>query len=573
MFPRRIITIILLLSLFTTNLIVVAEDGGETEVGAELSIIPDINQIPQMIPNKQNIIPLNYTDNFGMNWTDLQNFKVKDGSEGIMLQIGKLRSFITTRIVWPLIHPNWKPLLGYTRVVLDADIIGNPSGWTASITPTTIQKSTDGTNATLNLVVYVNDLAAENTVTIRIAATRYDKTNEELGTSYFEIPVRSENLEYFAIKPLEQFTKVTPDSIVNYQIEVTNLGYYVDTFQAKIQTDNDTKAILTEQSMVLNPGETRIVTLQIMTPDNIFDIGTIHTINITGYSIENPEFETYAQVQVKTQGFYFSPLLAFVLSIILIIVVILFIIYRFIFEKREKELYGKPTKPWLIFEEKKYLEKLKKDNPKKYDEVFQMMKNEYSSSLDWYHSVRSSQTKHKMKNENNIFNKILDFIPFINKEKENKQKEADHKIKMKVEEKKNKKTEPVIIENKTSKKPKVIKKEISVKEEREQKSRTSKTDLKLMSSKLVSGLKKWFTVPEEEKRKIEETKKQEIEPKKDIPQAAPKKPKDDYEQEMYRIEKEQKILRAQKLKEQKQVEKEKALLRIRKAQEKQRSKI
>jgi|GEM_PF-2282591 len=618
MHPRRSIYVILLLfSLYMANLGVIAEEETETEMGAELAILPDLTQIPQITPNVKNTIPLVYDDNFGMNWTQLQNIY---GSEGI----GKLLSFFTTRILWPIIHPTWRPLLGYTRVVFDAEIIGNPSGWSASITPTTVAKSTDGTTADLNLEVFVNDLAAENTVTVRIAATRFSKVGEKLGTSYFEIPLRSENLEYFNVKPLEQFTTVSPDSIVYYQIEVTNLGYYVDTFAADITADNETKAILTEQSMVLNPGETRIVTLQIMTPDNIFDVGTIHTINITGYSVQNPEFKTYAQVQVKTQGFYFSPLLGFALVIILIISGVLFVVYRFIYEKRERELFGKPTKPWLIPEEKTYLEKLKKENPEKYDEVFNMMKNEYRSALDWYHSFRTYQQRKGETEEDTVFGKIKSVLPFSFKEQisETKdQKKTDAKQKNKPGKMKKKKDEQVT--EKSEKKPKTdesddkksnkivsgLKRWFSTpaeekskstkkqeKPEESKKEKSDKTDETAkkdsvqdeesmpISDKIVSGLKKWFTVPEEEKQNKPSKEKDETKPIEKKPSEKPKneseqpseqKPdesKTDYEQELNRIEKEQKQLRSQKKKQREQSEKQKAIEKIKKAEQKQKRK-
>ena len=613
MHPRRsIYVIILLFSLFMANLGVIAEEETESEMGAELSILPAISQIPQITPNEKNTIPLVYTDNFGMNWTQLQYIY---GSEGI----GKALSFFTTRVWWPIIHPTWRPLLGYTRVVFDAEIIGNPSGWSASITPTTVSKSTDGTTADLNLEVFVNDLAANNTVTVRIAATRFSKVGEKLGTSYFEIPLRSENLEYFDIKPLEQFSTVSPDSIVYYQIEVTNLGYYVDTFAAEITSDNETKAILTEQSMVLNPGETRIVTLQIMTPDDIFDVGTIHTINITGYSVENPEFKTYAQVQVKTQGFYFSPLLGFALVILLLISGILFVLYRFIYEKRERELFGKPVKPWLIPEEQKYLEKLKKGDPEKHDEVFNMMKNEYQSALDWYYSWRSYQKSEGKTDKNPVIEKIKSILPFSFKEKISKTKDENKKKTDKKQEtkKKEKKSEKVKRKDDTLKTKEPEKKptsdepsaktsnniisglkkwfttpekeksqatdiEKTADESSEKKTKEEvKVESKPVSDKIVSGLKKWFTVPEEEKQKTTEKKETAPTEKKPIekpveeqkkPSNESKKDKTDYEQELARIEQEQKRLRAQKEKQRELSQKQKALQKIKKAEKKQKRK-
>jgi hypothetical protein len=387
-YQKNILLITILFCLFT--LIIPISVIAEDQPGAELSILPDPTlQLPQIVPNIKNYIPLKYTDNFGLNWTRLQYFR---GNDTI---IQKLRSFFITRVAWPIIHPTWIPFLGYTRVVIDCEIVGDSPGWEVSINPNTISPSTDGTIADLNLTVYVNDLAAENTVSVRIKATRYTKTGDEVGTSYFEFPLRSANLEFFEIKPIDQHQVVSPDTTVYYQIEVTNLGYYVDTFTANITTDKDTKATLSQQSMVLYPGETRIVTLIVMTPDVIMDYGTIHTINISGFSINHPDSQTFAQVQVQTKGFYFSPLLAFSIVLILIIILIIFIIYKLIFVKREINVLGRPDKPWNLPEEKQHLENIKKKDPEEYNRVLKMMKDEYISALNWYESNKKAKKKSK----------------------------------------------------------------------------------------------------------------------------------------------------------------------------------
>lgn len=384
-FKIHIIVLFILSQVICSYLVIAENEGGET--GAELAILPADKQIPQIIPNRKNVIPLNYTDYYGLNWTMLS------GMEDSGLK--KVIKVFQTRIYWPLIHPTWIPLLGYTSVVLDVEIIGNPQGWHASVTPTTVPLSTNGTKKELNLEVWVNDLAAENTVTVRIYATRFDKSGNQVGVSYFEIPLRSDNLEYFQVKPIEQFKKVTPDSMAYFQVEITNLGYYVDTFGAKIITDNDTRAIFTEQSVVLNPSETKIVTLQVMTPDVIFDPGTIHTINITGYSIKYPEFVTYSQVQVKTQGFFFHPLLAFSLIVVIIFIFIVYTFFKIMFDKRDRLIYGKPTKPWSVPVEHDYLQELKKKDKVQYSEVLSMMQDEYKSALLWYKSYKEAVNKKK----------------------------------------------------------------------------------------------------------------------------------------------------------------------------------
>ena len=291
---RLLITSIIIATLLLFSFQSASAQEGD-DAGAELSVIP-VGQLPPIIPNEENIIELEYEDNFGMNWTTLQYFFGDTG-------IGAIRSFIRTRVIWPIIHPTWKPFLGYSSVVFDAEVMGDTQGWIASVYPTTIPQSTDGTKAKLNLKVYVNDLTAENTATVRIGATRILKDGTEYGTSYFEVPLRSEPLEYIDIKPDADVKEASPDSKVTFQIDVTNLGYFVDTFATRVTSDDAVVGILSEQSFVLQPGQTRRLTLTVMTNDVLYDPGTSHTINISAYSVKNDERSFTGQVQVIIKGY------------------------------------------------------------------------------------------------------------------------------------------------------------------------------------------------------------------------------------------------------------------------------
>jgi hypothetical protein len=366
-----------------------------SEQGAELSVIPAVHQLPLIVPNQQTTIPLRYTDNFGMNWTKLQYFYGNTGVRALL-------SFLVTRVIWPIIHPTWKPFLGYSSVNFDAEIIGNPPGWLASINPRNIAMSTDGTTANLSLNLFVNDLTAANTVTVRISATRILKDGSTYGTSFFEIPVRSAQLNYITVKPDSAVKEVAPSAMVTFMIDVTNLGYFVDTFAARITTDDNVIGTLSQQSIVLQPGETQTIRLQVMTPDIFFDPGTTHTITIKAYSVTYPTNQFTGQVQVMVKGFYISPLTWFVIGVVVFILLFIFILFRYLFGwRRYRSGGGKPDKPWTIPEEKAYLEELKAQDKEEYRKVLQMMEDEYRSALLWYEdycrSIKPEQDREKRK--------------------------------------------------------------------------------------------------------------------------------------------------------------------------------
>ena len=200
------ILFVIIIAFLILPLIMTAPAQESDQKLAEVSIYPS-GAMPVIESNKETNISLIYKDNFGMNWTKLQHI---NGAVGI----GGIISFIRTRIIWPILHPAWRPMLGYSSITLSTEILGAPQGWVASVNPTTIAGSTDGTTAHLDLRVYVTDIAVDNTVIIRISATRYNKDGTEYGTSYFDIPVRSAKLNFLEIRPNENIKETSPDSMV-----------------------------------------------------------------------------------------------------------------------------------------------------------------------------------------------------------------------------------------------------------------------------------------------------------------------------------------------------------------------
>lgn len=559
-----VVFIVLLFSSLALISPVTAQDEDVSEDPAEINarIIGDIPSIQSTQgTTKWTQIEVEISDAFGIDYRTL--------SETIPQWV--------MEILWPL-NPSFpqpvKRYLGEMSFSLDPKIVeGNDNGWNVRMATgySEITGSLSGDVHNVFLEVLVDDSSIDNSVTIGIKCTRKDTFGDPIGYSYIYVPVKASPTNYIKMETLEDSTKETgPKTIVDFTLNIKNEGYYKDVFEFEIEEENGLMALMNQQAITMEPGEIKRVTLEVLTPEKFFDPGTPNQIQVYVRSTGNSTKTLIGSLIVITKGFYFSPLIGIIAAPIIALLVIGYIGFIWYKNKRDSEVLGKPDKPWDIPAEKKYLKELKEKDEEKYKQVLDMMQEEYQSSMLWW---KNSQQK-------SISGISFSFLDnFFSRLKKDSVKQDDS------EKKEEKKTELVKKEKRKPKKSEETEKEDSVKKGVEQKSEASTSGSKSIfsnnknqngsvSSKLVTGLKKWFTVPEEEKRKIEESKKQEIEIKEDVPQEVePKKPIDDYEQELDRIEKKHKALRAQKNKEQIQIEKEKAMMKIRRAQEKQRNKL
>ncbi len=554
-----VVFIVLLFSSLALISPVTAQDEDVSEDPAEINarIIGDIPPIQgTQGTTKWTQIEIEISDAFGIDYRTL--------SENIPQWV--------MEILWPL-NPSFpqpvKRYLGEMSFSLDPKILeGNENGWNVRMATgySEITGSLSGDAHKVFLEVQVDDSSIDNSVIIGIKCTRKDTFGDPIGYSYIYVPVKASPTNYIKMETLEDSTKETgPKTIVDFNLDIKNEGYYKDVFEFEIEEENGLMGLMNQQAITMEPGETKRVTLEILTPEKFFDPGTPNQIQVYVRSTGNSTKTLIGSLIVVTKGFYFSPLIGIIATPIIILLLIVYIVFIWFKNKRDSEVLGKPDKPWDVPAEKKYLKELKDKDEEKYKEVSDMMQQEYQSAMLWW---KSSQQQSK----SGISFSFLDTI--FSRFKKDSIKQDDS------EKKEEKKTEPVKVEKKEPKKSEEIKKKtpakkgVNSKTESKTISSESKKGNESVSSKLVSGLKKWFTVPEEEKRKSEEPKKQKIETKEDIPQEVePSKTKDDYEQELDRIEKKHKILRAQKNREQKQIEKEKAMMKIRRAQEKQRNRL
>ena len=203
-------------------------------------------------------------------------------------------------------------------------------------------------------------------------------------TSEFEFLVKVKPIHSVKFDAVPYFV-INPDQIISIPVTVQNLGNYNDSFSFRVASEHDDIKITTPVSITLAPGEIKDTYLGVTIPPSAFDYGTIHQVKLEAYSIDQPNITIAARtVTFESKGVYFSELSG--IGIIMLIFILLLIVLFFISRRRKfmEKICVKPDKPWELPEEKKYLEKLKKQDKQRYDEVLKMMDDEYRSALLWY---------------------------------------------------------------------------------------------------------------------------------------------------------------------------------------------
>lgn len=291
---------------------------------------------------------------------------------------------------WVYVYKVPKGMLGYTSIKFVPEY---PDGWAIKIEPSTIGKTCN--QMTHHVIVYaqVNELASDYNPLIKIKCIRYLTDGVEYASSYIYLPLKAVSLNFAYVRALETTKKAPPRSIVSFPIEVTNKGEYRNTFQFNVAGQLGTYGLVAQQSLTLNSGETRTIQLQVITPEVFYDVGTPRKVDISIYPLGNPTEKISLSVIVMTEGFYISPLITLPIGAIIILVLIIYFIFFYLRNKRERELYGKPNKPWTIPEERTHLAELKREDKDAYKHERLMMEDEYKSALLWYDDYRKTLTK------------------------------------------------------------------------------------------------------------------------------------------------------------------------------------
>ena len=200
----KIISLLILFSLFLVISLPVINAQEETDVPAELVATIDTPnyKIPSIGISNWTVINVTVYDGFGINWTYLKDV-----------------FYFRAVYIWPIIHPNWRPFLGYTSIRFDPEIIhGDPRGWYVKVSPSAIAEANQGRTYNLKLEVQTDDIAVDYAVVVGVKATRKDVYGNDVGTSYIYVPVKSSALNN--IKMETQITKKegAPHSMVYFDI-------------------------------------------------------------------------------------------------------------------------------------------------------------------------------------------------------------------------------------------------------------------------------------------------------------------------------------------------------------------
>jgi uncharacterized membrane protein len=354
-----------------------------TETSAEISATIIDPSIPG-IHRDWTSINLTIFDNFGLPW----NLVLEGRYNRTFLGSKFLYSNFWTQTWWVYFWKIPKGMLGYTSLGFQPD--SPPTGWSVKVWPATINTTTEVMEHRITVYAQVNRLASNYSPVIKIKCIRYDTFGVEYGISYINLPLKAISFNFIYVQALEPTKKAPPRSIVSFPIEVTNKGEYRNTFQFNVTGELGTYGLVSEQGLTLDPKETRTIQLQVATPEVFYDVGTPRKIDIFVYPSGNPSAKFNLSVIVITEGFYISPLITVPLAIIIILVIIIYFLFFYLRAKRERELYGKPDKPWTIPEERAHLAELKRDDKEAYRKERQMMEDEYTSALLYYKDYRAS---------------------------------------------------------------------------------------------------------------------------------------------------------------------------------------
>jgi len=408
---------------------VTSQDSSETE-SAQVAISID-GSLPSVSNENWTSVDIILYDQFGIDWDYLITPK-SEGGAGIKLWQMKL--------VWPITlrMPDVGRFLGHTSIELNAKIVGDNSGWEVHIPENVIVDANPGKIYNRTIKVKTNKLAADYSATVEVEIRRIDLWGQVCGISYTYIPVKASPFNFLTIKSVKSTIKAAPKSVAYFQIDITNEGYYEDIFQFDIKSNDGLTGIANEQTIDLKTGETKRVTIGILTNDKFYDPGTPHTIDIYAYSTGDPTPTLVGSVILITEGFYISPLIGIILAPIIILLIIIYFIFFYLKQKKDRELFGKPEKPWNIPIERRHLEELKQKDKEAYEKERLMMEDEYKSAMLWYDSYRQSIKQEKQIEKSKQFNsKENEFF----KKPENKKVKPEKKVEKPKEKKPVKKVE------------------------------------------------------------------------------------------------------------------------------------
>jgi len=402
--------ITLLCTLMFITPLTIAQDDSDDNPGARAAIVVK-DEIPQIKPEIWTSFNVSVIDMYDLDWNALQD-----------AGYSKLKMYA----YWPIIFgiPEIGRYLGYTSLELQAEVVdskGLPAeGWSADCVPSTIEETTTNIVSPIEVRVKPHRLEVDYAVSVRIKATRIDTWGDEDGYTYYDFFVKAYPLNYIEIDNKEFTRTVAPKSITNLQFQITNRGYYEDIFRFEIRSkNNNIKALVDSQGLFIKPGEKKTISLQVMAPENIWDPGTPHKLDVYTWSRLNQTKTYIGTLVVITEGFFIPLPLIFAVVLVLIIIVFLFLFFK------KRELFYKIN----IFSRFRKKKKEKKKKSKKEKKIKSFIKKRKKTS--------KPPEKEIVKNEEPEEN-IVEF-----EETDEKQEKEFKKEKPKVDKKKQKELDKI----------------------------------------------------------------------------------------------------------------------------------
>jgi len=281
-------------------------------------------ELPSIKVNKWIPIKIIITDSIGMNWT---LFKEKFFNESKPLW------YIFYFTLWDVMFSKKlgvpvKSYLGYTSLRFTPKIISpNPEGWYAKITPNSIGNTTTGITNNITLELKIDEAPIDYSVIVRINCSRYDTFGKLYGASYIDIPVKA-HPNYFIKMELPKNKGYSGlNKITNFQIKLTNKGFYKDTFFFDFNHSNEIIINADNQVLVLESGETKTINIKVLSPEKIIDFGTPYVINVSTHSIGDSSSKLIGSFVLITKGIHISPLVSIIALTIIILLISVIIIY------------------------------------------------------------------------------------------------------------------------------------------------------------------------------------------------------------------------------------------------------
>jgi hypothetical protein len=318
---------------------------------------------------------------------------------------------------------------------------GNPSGaWFVTFSPTNCIQTRNGGSLLSNVTIYLrpSQISAEpiqnGLIRIKIADSwsvqnlwwiekgyntsfslgfkltwplaaivgGFGKLSGKTVTDYYYVDIVAKVLPSHKVTfQAPSLQELRPNEITTIPISVTNRGNYNDSIGFHVITSEGTPIETTENNTItLNPGEQGQALVGIAVPPNFLDTGTLHSLTIEAYSIDQPDIAIGNQtLPLITQGFYVSEITGAGLLGVGVFIVIGIILLLLLRKRLRGKYYQEPEKPWKLPEEQDHLAELKRTDKKAYNQERKMMADEYQSAMLWFDDYKKAlrRDRHKKK--------------------------------------------------------------------------------------------------------------------------------------------------------------------------------